>query len=144
MKNLTTLALLVTLTSCSMVNLPTSTTFPRPTYPNSGVRSTAEIEREFQTLNQNYKQNTTEILDLLVNDDPASSRTAISVENISRCNFVLTISGENTTIKIPIGVGQTRGAVLTKGQYRLSSQICSSTYNQVKQIQNSLTLKLKD
>jgi hypothetical protein len=102
------------------------------------------VEQEFQQLNKNYKQDTKGLLSIMMNDDVNSSKAAITVENASPCNMVFTISGNGSFIKIPIGVGQTRGVVLQKGQYTLSSKVCSSYYNETKWIQGGVNLKLNE
>ena len=135
----------IVLCSCSAMDFP----LPNPSYPfrnvgygSSGV-SNAQVEREFQVLNANYKQNTKELLEVMMNES-TGNKVAISMENTSSCNFVLSISGNGFFTKIPIGVGQTRGVVVNKGQYKLSAKVCSSVYDEVKQVQSNVSLKLRE
>lgn len=113
-------------------------------YPSNSGQNSIQVEREFQQLNANYKQNTKELLEVIVSDNPNDSRAAISVENLSNCNFVLSVFGNGQIRKIPIGVGQTRGVVVPKGSYNLSAQVCRSVYQQKKSVQSNINLQLKE
>lgn len=117
----------------------------QPSYPNNTKGQTsAQVEREFQMLNSQYKQNTKELVEVMLGDETNSNRMALSVENASPCNMVFLISGNNVQYKIPIGAGQTRGMVLTKGRYQLSTQVCSSSYREIKFLQSNTNLKLEE
>lgn len=132
------------LNSCMSIDVATNYPRQSPVYsPAKGVTDYA-VEQEFQQLNKNYKQDTKGLLSIMMNDDVNSGKAAITVENASPCNMVFAISGNGSFIKIPIGVGQTRGVVLQKGQYTLSSKVCSSYYNETKWIQGGVNLKLNE
>ena len=130
----------------SCTSLDTAMTYPNTnnSYPIKTGQTAIAVEREFQQMNSNYKQNTKELLEVMMSDVPNDSRAAISVENLSKCNFVLSVSGNGAIRKIPIGIGQTRGVVVPKGNYDLSAQVCASVYQQKKSVQSNINLQLKD
>lgn len=117
---------------------------PYPTNNRGNAGNAANTEREYNELIKTYKPETTEVLnDLLNNDDPANPRTSISVENKSRCNMVLTVSGNNFFKKIPIGAGKIGYTMVPKNQnYRLSGMLCNSSYQSTKFITSSYSIKL--
>ena len=130
--------------SCS--SLETSMNIP-PKYPVNSVSKgmvQSEVEREFQQLNSTYTQNTKELVEVMMNSGPNDEKVAISIENASPCNMVVAVSGNGQLKKIPVGVGQTRGLVVRKGQYRLSTKVCSSLYDEVKLVNETLILKLDE
>ncbi len=130
--------------SCSSMEYPIS-------YPGgySGVslkkgQTSPSVEQKFRQLNAQYKQNTKELLEVMLDESPNASKVAVSVENLSSCNMVFTISGNGLVKEIPIGVGQTRGVVVPKGMYHFSSQVCASVYQQKKNLQESVNLQLRE
>lgn len=135
--------LLLSNTSCSVnySNYPTRTT------PSSGSGSTAlNTEREYAELARTYKPETTEVLnDLLNGDSAANPKTSISVENKSRCNMVLTVSGNGFFKKIPIASGKVGYTMVPKNQnYKLSGMLCNSSYQSTKFISTSYAIKLSN
>ncbi|AZA80952.1 competence protein ComL [Chryseobacterium lactis] len=132
------------LTSCNVNygGYPIRTSYPGG---NSGG-SIANTDREYNELLKTYKPETAEVLsDLLNNDDPASLRTSISVENKSPCNMVLTISGNNFFKKIPIGAGKIGYTMIPKNQnYSLSGMVCNSRYQSNKYITSSYSITLRN
>lgn len=135
--------LLLLNTGCSVnySNYPTRTT------PSSGSASTAfNTEREYAELSRTYKPETTEVLNDLLNGDSASNpKTSISVENRSRCNMVLTVSGNGFFKKIPIASGKVGYTMVPKNQnYKLSGMLCNSSYQSTKFISTSYAVKLSN
>lgn len=120
---------------------------PKPTVTNTGTSTTpaAQTEREYQALLKTYKPETTAVLNSLLNDSSNSTEVAISVENKSRCNMVLIISGNNYFKKIPIASNKTGSAMVPKNQnYNLSGMICNSVYKKTKFISNSFKIQLSN
>lgn len=103
-----------------------------------------ETISEYNELIKTYKQDTQQLLSVLLNDDTNSSKTAITVENASPCNMVLTIKSAGFLTKIPIKAGETKGAVLNKDTYRLTAQVCRANYDEIKYITSAYTIKLKN
>lgn len=115
----------------------------RNPYPNNNSASTANTEREYNELIKTYKPETADVLNDLLNEDASGPRTSISIENLSRCNMVLTISGNNFFKKIPIAAGKIGYTMLPKNQnYRLSGMVCNSSYQSTKFITSSYSIKL--
>lgn len=103
-------------------------------------------ESEYRELSKTYKSETAEVLTYLLNEiSQEDSKTALTVENISRCNMVLTVSSNNYFKKIPIAAGKTGAVMIPKNQtYRLSGMVCQSTYQTSKFISNPYSVKISD
>lgn len=137
------LSSLVFLQSC--VSYPTTTNYPtRNTIPTRNTAS--NTESEYYEVLKTYKSETAAVLTDLLNDpSPTDTKTSLLVENLSRCNMVLTVSGNNYFKKIPIAPSKMAAVMLPKNQnYRLSSIICNSTYQSTKYITKSTSLKLSN
>lgn len=137
------------LDSCGSVNYNTKYPERKPSSPsfNTGSSTTpaAQVEREYHTLIKTYKPETAEVLTDLLNDSSDSPKTSITVENNSRCNMVLTISGNNYFKKIPIGANKIGSAMVLKNQnYNLSGMICNSVYQKTKFITSHYSIKLSN
>ncbi|MBP2617085.1 DUF6759 domain-containing protein [Chryseobacterium jejuense] len=132
------------LTSCSVNYGGYPIRNPYPT--NSSGSSAANTEREYNELMKTYKSETAEVLtDLLNEADPTNPRTSLSVENSSRCNMVLTISGNGYFKKVPIGAGKIGAVMVPKNQsYRLSGMLCNSSYQSTKFITSSYNIKVSN
>ncbi|WP_250255579.1 DUF6759 domain-containing protein [Chryseobacterium sp. Marseille-Q3244] len=132
------------LTSCSVNYGGYPIRNPYPT--NTGGGSAANTEREYNELMKTHKPETAEVLtDLLNETDPTNLRTSLSVENASRCNMVLTISGNGYFKKVPIGAGKIGAVMVPKNQsYRLSGMLCNSSYQSTKFITSSYNIKLSN
>ncbi|WP_415329153.1 DUF6759 domain-containing protein [Chryseobacterium sp. MMS23-Vi53] len=138
------------LVSCEATHYRTSSSpapaKPRPTTP-TGTRNTSatQTETEYQALIKTYKSETAEVLTDLLNDSSDSPKTSITVENNSRCNMVLTISGNNYFKKIPIGANKIGSAMVLKNQnYTLSGMICNSVYQKTKFVTSSYNITLSN
>ncbi|WBV50821.1 DUF6759 domain-containing protein [Chryseobacterium gambrini] len=126
-------------TSGSVKNLKTNS--------NAGNRTfTAnQTELEYQTLLKTYKSETAAVLTDLLNGSEDSPNTSITVENNSRCNMVLTISGNNYFKKIPIGANKIGSAMVPKNQnYNISGMVCNSVYQKTKFISSSYNVTLSN
>lgn len=119
---------------------PTPIPIPRSNYPSTSVIH----EDSYENLIKTYKSETADVLTFLLNNEEENStKTAITVENTSPCNMVLTIAGNNYNKKIPIGARKMGSAMLPKNQnYRLSGKICNSNYQSSKYITRITTIKL--
>ncbi len=128
----------VVLVSCSVMNTPNMGNV----YGGNSQGTLPQVEREYQDLVKSYQQDTAGLLGDLINNNPNSSEASIVIENTSPCNMVLSISGNNYFKKIPLGAGKTNGVIVKKGNYRLSGYVCQSMYNQVKNVNESISIKL--
>ncbi|KMQ67191.1 competence protein ComL [Chryseobacterium sp. FH2] len=125
-------------------NYPVRNQYPTRNTGNVG-NSISQTEREYQTLIKTYKPETAAVLNDLLNDSSGEPKTSITVENNSRCNMVLTISGNNYFKKIPIGTGKIGSAMVLKNQnYNLSGMLCNSVYQKTKFITGSYNITLSD
>ncbi len=135
----------VILTGCSVNygNYPVRNPYPSG---GAGTSNTANTEREYNELIKTYKPETADVLnDLLNSDSPSNPRTSISVENNSRCNMVLTVSGNGFFKKIPIASGKMGYTMVPKNQnYKLSGMLCGSSYQATKFITSSYSIKLSN
>lgn len=137
------------LNSCGSTNHNTKPT-PKNTFPknsNTGTKTNpaSTTEQEYQALLKIYKPETADVLNDLLNSSSNSTKTSVSVENKSRCNMVLMISGNNYFKKIPIAAGKIGYAMVPKNQnYSLSAMVCNSKYQKTKFIANSYSIMLSN
>lgn len=134
-KALTGFAIILLLHSCEA-------TYNRYTPQNNAK----EPDSEYRELSKTYKSETAEVLTYLLNEiSEEDPKTALTVENISRCNMVLTVSSNNYFKKIPIAAGKTGAVMIPKNQtYRLSGMVCQSTYQTSKLITKPYSVKISD
>lgn len=143
------IAIIIILNSCETRQYRTSNTpvkKPQPT-SNTGTRnsSATQTETEYQALIKTYKSETAAVLTDLLNGSEDSPNTSITVENKSRCNMVLTISGNNYFKKIPIGADKIGSAMVPKNQnYNISGMVCNSVYQKTKFISSSYNITLSN
>ncbi|MFP3594086.1 DUF6759 domain-containing protein [Chryseobacterium sp. SIMBA_038] len=141
-----TFALTIFLNSCGTTSYRSTPPARRPvtTNPSSANNSAGQVEREYSALIKTYKPETAEVLTDLLNGSDGD-KTSITVENNSRCNMVLTISGNNYFKKIPIGTNKIGSAMVPKNQnYNLSGMLCNSVYQKTKFITSSYNIKLSN
>jgi hypothetical protein len=120
---------------------------PPPVTSNTGSINTSatQTEREYQALSKTYKSETAEVLTDLLNGSEESPKTSITVENKSRCNMVLTISGNNYFKKIPIAANKIGSAMVLKNQnYNISGMVCNSVYQKTKFVTSSYNITLSN
>ena len=142
-------SIMLFLNSCNTANhnskQPARKTFPTTSNTATKTNSITQTEQEYQTLMKTYKPETTEVLNSLLNGSSNDSEVAISVENKSNCNMVLTVSGNNYFKKVPIGVNKMGSVMVPKNQnYNLSGMLCNSVYKKTKFITNSFSIKLSN
>ncbi|SHL51716.1 DUF6759 domain-containing protein [Chryseobacterium polytrichastri] len=140
------LLLVIFLNSCSTTHYRSSPTVKGSgtSIPSSGNNSASQVEREYSTLIKTYKPETAEVLTDILNGSDGDE-TSITVENNSKCNMVLTISGNNYFKKIPIGANKIGSAMVPKNQnYSLSGMVCNSIYQKTKFISSSFKIKLSN
>ncbi|MDQ0592608.1 hypothetical protein QFZ37_000977 [Chryseobacterium ginsenosidimutans] len=144
------IALIIFLNSCETAHYRT-TNYPvrksSPTTSNTGSSNTSatQTEIEYQALIKTYKSETAEVLTDLLNGSEDSQKTSITVENNSRCNMVLTISGNNYFKKIPIAANKIGSAMVLKNQnYNISGMICNSVYQKTKFVTSSYNITLSN
>ena len=116
------------------------------TYNNYPVVSSSSSDKEYDEVLKTYKSETAEVLNYLLNEvSPENPKTALTIENTSRCNIVINVSGNSYYKKIPIAVGKIGSVMIPKNQtYRLSGTICKSSYQTSKYIMNAYSVKLSD
>ncbi|WP_336717079.1 DUF6759 domain-containing protein [Chryseobacterium mucoviscidosis] len=144
-----TVMIIIVLNSCETTHYRTTSDSVKnlKTNSNAGNRTfTAnQTELEYQTLLKTYKSETAAVLTDLLNGSEDSPNTSITVENNSRCNMVLTISGNNYFKKIPIGANKIGSAMVPKNQnYNISGMVCNSVYNKTKFISSSYNVTLSN
>lgn len=116
-------------------------------YNNSPATSSpSNTEREYNEVLKTYKSETAEVLTYLLNEtSPNNPKTALTVENNSRCNMVLTVSSNNYYKKIPIATGKIGSVMILKNQtYKLSGMVCQSVYQTSTFISSAYSIKLSN
>ncbi|WP_343664264.1 DUF6759 domain-containing protein [Chryseobacterium mucoviscidosis] len=144
-----TVMIIIALNSCETTHYRTNNDAVKNPYTNSSTvsrTSTAnQTELEYQTLLKTYKSETAAVLTDLLNGSEDSPNTSITVENNSRCNMVLTISGNNYFKKIPIGANKIGSAMVPKNQnYNISGMVCNSVYQKTKFISSSYNVTVSN
>ncbi|MCJ8153638.1 competence protein ComL [Chryseobacterium sp. SSA4.19] len=123
---------------------------PTPVIPavsNTGSSTTpaAQTEREYQALVKTYKSETAAVLTDILNGSSDPGKTSVTIENKSRCNIVLTVSGTNYFKKIPIGVNKKAAVMVPKNQnYNFSGMICGVVYQKAKLVTGAYSLALSN
>lgn len=130
------------LNSCGTTNhktkYPVRKTNPISTNTGSSTTSAAQVEREYEALMKTYKSETAQVLTYLLNDSSDDPRTSITIENNSRCNTLMTISGTNYFKKIPIAAYKSGSVMVPKNQnYNLSGMVCNAVYQKTKFVGSS-------
>lgn len=139
-------ALAIFLNSCGTTSYRSTPPVKRPSsaIPSRANNSSSQVEMEYNTLIKTYKSETAEVLTDLLNGSDGD-KTSITVENKSRCNMVLTISGNNYFKKIPIGSNKIGTAMVPKNQnYNLSGMLCNSVYQKTKFVTTSYNIALSN
>ncbi|GEN77425.1 DUF6759 domain-containing protein [Chryseobacterium hagamense] len=104
-----------------------------------------QTETEYQTLSKTYKSETAAVLTAILNGSDDPDKTSLVVENKSRCNMVLTVSGTNYFKKVPIAVGKIGAVMVPKNQnYNLSGMACHSVYQKTKFISEPYRTAVSD
>ncbi|MEC3874499.1 DUF6759 domain-containing protein [Chryseobacterium salviniae] len=142
-------AFILLLNSCgssgNTKNNPVRKPAVRPSATGNSTTAAAQVEREYQALMKTYKSETAEVLTHLLNDSSNDPRTSITVENNSRCNMVLTISGNNYFKKVPIAANKIGAVMVPKNQnYNLSGMICNAVYQKTKFVSGPYEVKLSN
>ncbi|GAA5099967.1 hypothetical protein GCM10023210_37960 [Chryseobacterium ginsengisoli] len=126
-------------------NIPVKKSPPTTSNIGSRTSSATQTETEYQALIKTYKSETAQVLTDLLNGSEDSPNTSITVENNSRCNMVLTISGNNYFKKIPIGADKIGSAMVPKNQnYNLSGMVCNSVYQKTKFVTSSYNITISN
>lgn len=124
--------------SCESTSRVSHPPVRRPAVPASRTGSPAspalQTETEYQALIKTYKSETAAVLtDLLNGGSSDQGKTSVTVENKSRCNMVLTISGNNYFKKVPIGAGKMGAVMVPNNQnYNLSGMVCDAVYQKAR------------
>lgn len=142
-------ALILIMNNCGSTEntkkFPVSKPVAKPSVTGSSTTSAAQVEREYQALIKTYKSETAEVLTHLLNDSSDDPRTSVTVENSSRCNMVLTISGNNYFKKVPIAAHKMGAVMVPKNQnYNLSGMICDAVYQKTKFVSVPYEVKLSN
>ncbi|OPC32263.1 hypothetical protein BAX97_13405 [Elizabethkingia meningoseptica] len=134
------------LSSCNMMNYGAYNRFPKyPSYPGNNNTSVTNTEQEYNELMKTYKPETEAVLnDLLNSTNPNALNTSLVVKNESSCNMVLTVSGNNGFKRIPIGTGKVGYAMLRKGIYTLSANVCRKVYRETMNVNTSQQITLSN
>lgn len=127
----------IILNSCEATHHKTTATPVKrtPAASNTVIRTPPanQTEIEYQTLSKTYKSETAAVLTAILNGSEDQDKTSVVVENKSRCNMVLTISGNNYFRKIPIAAGKIGAVMVPKNRnYNLSGMVCNAVYQKTK------------
>ncbi len=84
-----------------------------------------------------------ESLDLLLNGSPLDNSVSLLINNNSKCNIIVRFVGD-TTYNVPVRRKFRNFVVLEKGNYTVTSNLCSTRYAVRKTLMDSSTLTLSE
>lgn len=84
-----------------------------------------------------------ESLDLLLNGSPLDNHVSLLINNNSKCNIIVRFAGD-TTYNVPVRRKFRNFVVLEKGNYTVTSNLCSTRYAVRKTLMDSSTLTLSE
>ncbi len=132
-------ALAALLTGCSVSDYPGSA---GGTYQSAQQREREEFKILIAQDSVHKKERAAEALNILLNDaDP--ERVSVSLKNNTPCDIIVRFSGSQVE-NLPIRAMKSNHVVLKKGNYRMSSNLCRSTYLQNRSFWDSITITLSE
>lgn len=106
---------------------------------------TEEFNQLMKISSNEYKDRTLNALNSLFDNNSTSKEVVVMIENKSDCNIIVRMectAGKN--YKLPVPSKKQNVIVLEKGAYTFTSNICGSQYVSQKNIQNALTIILRN
>lgn len=100
-----------------------------------------EVKKDLQDgVNDKHKQ-TAEVLNHLFNNDPHDKNAYIQIENKSKCNLIVQISGKKF-YNLTIPANNNNFIMVEKGTYKLTTSICDAQYSSIKAVNKDLVISL--
>lgn len=89
----------------------------------------------------NTNRKTVDLLNHLFNNDPNRRQAYIQIENLSKCNMIVKISGKKFyNLNVP---AQNKNFILVdKGSYTLSTNVCDAKYSSKKNVTQDIVVTL--
>ena len=109
------------------------------------IDETEEFNQLMKINSNEHKDRTLNALNSLFDNNSTSKEAVIMIENKSDCNAIMRIEGTaGKSYKVPVPSKKQNVIVVEKGAYTFTSNICGSQYVSQKNIQNALTIILRN
>ncbi len=126
------------------ITVPPTNKLVEETVPVNIINKT---DQEFQNLiaqeQHNHKTKTVNLLNQMFNSDPTSKEVIVLVKNNSNCNMILKVDGSND-YNLPIYGHNENFMVIKKGNYHITSDVCSAKFEKIKNIDKSFVLTISN
>lgn len=86
-------------------------------------------------------QKTVDLLNHIFNSDPSSREAFIQIENKSKCNLIVKISGKKF-YNLDVPAKNKNYILVDKGTYTLTTSVCDAKYSSVKNVNKDLSITL--
>lgn len=114
--------------------------------PKSKMKQSHEEEaEEFESLlaanSQNHQGKTVKLLNQLFDNDISNQEAILLLQNNSDCNMIVRIQGEDL-YNLAVPAHGENSVVIKKGDYQLSSKVCTAQYSSTKKIVKNMLVTL--
>ena len=101
-----------------------------------------EVKKDVKTGNVDANtKKTVDLLNHLFNSDPNSRQAYIQIENKSKCNLIVKISGKKF-YNLDVPARNKNFILVDKGSYTLTTSVCDAKYSSVKNVNKDLAIIL--
>jgi hypothetical protein len=108
--------------------------------PLSKNKLERELRRDVSDGN-NKNEETAALLTHLFNNDPNDKTAYIQIENKSKCNLIVKISGKNY-YNLTVPANNKNFIMVDKGTYKLTTSICDAQYSSIKNVTKDIMISL--
>jgi hypothetical protein len=100
-----------------------------------------EAKRELKHGISAKNKETAAILTHLFNNDPTDRNAYIQIQNKSKCNIIVKISGRKY-YNLTVPANNNNFIMVDKGSYRLTTSVCDAQYSSVKDVNKDIVITL--
>lgn len=100
-----------------------------------------EVKRDLKDGNNEKNKQAAAVLTHLFNNDPGDKNAYIQIENKSKCNLIVKISGKKF-YNLTIPANNNNFIMVDKGTYKLTTSICDAQYSSVKSVTKDIIITL--
>ena len=109
--------------------------------PLSKNKLEREVKRDLRDGSSDKNKQTAAVLTHLLNNDPNDRSAYIQIENKSKCNLIVKISGKKY-YNLTIPAENNNYIMVDKGVYKLTTSVCDAQYSSVKNVDKDLVISL--
>lgn len=100
-----------------------------------------DVKRDLRDGSNDKNKQTAAVLTHLFSNDPNEKEAYIQIENKSKCNLILKISGKKY-YNLTVPAKNHNFIMVEKGTYKLTTAICDAQYSSVKNVNKDLVITL--